>query len=109
MGLGLELAGYFSRWVVAPLAAVVVVTSIRPSHLAVVMAGIGAQHGMFILVMRDQADLWWVSVLFVVVFLVAGWKRRFWDVLWPAFRERSGTLAPGRRRHRGRVVDDKAE
>ena len=108
MGLGLGLAGYFSWWVVAPLAAVVVVNSIRPSNLAVVMAGVGVQYGMFILAMRVEADLWWVSVLHVIVFLGAGW-RRFWDVLLPAFWESSGALVPGRSRHRGRVVDDRAE
>ncbi|MCY4620606.1 MAG: CDP-alcohol phosphatidyltransferase family protein [bacterium] len=108
MGLGLGLVGYFSWWLVAPLAAVVVVNSIRPSNLAVVMAGIGFQYAMFILAMRLWADLWWVSVLHVIIFLVAGW-RRLWDVLFPAFWESSGVLVPRRRRHRGLVVEDRAE
>lgn len=108
MGLGLGLAGYFSWWVVAPLAAVVLVMSVLMSNPAVVMAGVGVQYGMFIIAMHLWADLWWLGVLHVVVFLGADWKR-FWGVILPAFWAGLAALVSGRRSDRGLVVDDWAE
>ena len=108
VGLGLGLAGYFSWWVVAPLAAVVLVVSVLLSNPAAVMVGVAAQYGMFFMATYFWADLWWLAVLHVIVFLVAGW-RRFWDVVWRAFWAGLAGLVSGRRRHRRLVLDDWAE
>lgn len=108
MGLGLGLAGYFSWWVAAPPAAVVLAMSVLQSNPALVMAGVGVQYGMFIMAMHLWADLWWVGVLHVIVFLGTGWKR-FWGVILPAFWASLAALVSGRRSHRGLVVDDWAE
>ena len=108
MGLGLGLAGYFSWWVIAPLAAVVLFMSVLLSNPAVVMAGVGGQYGMFLMAIYLWADLWWLGVLHVLVFLVAGWKR-FWGVVLPAFWAGIAALVSGRRRDRRLVLDDWAE
>lgn len=108
VGLGLGLAGYFSWWVVAPLAAVVLVVSVLLSNPSAVMVGVAAQYGMFFMATYLWADLWWLAVLHVVVFLVAGW-RRFWDVVWRAFWAGLAGFVTGRRRHRRLVLDDWAE
>jgi len=108
VGLGLGLAGYFSWWVVAPLAAVVLVVSVLLSNPAAVMVGVAAQYGVFFMATYFWADLWWLAVLHVIVFLVAGW-RRFWDVVWRAFWAGLAGLVSGRRRHRRLVLDDWAE
>ena len=107
VGVGLGLAGYFSWWVVAPLAAIVLVMSVLLSN-PVIMAGVGGQYGMFIVAIYLWADLWWLAVLHVILFLVAGW-RRFWDVVWPAFWAGIAGLVSGRRRHRRLVLDDWVE
>ena len=108
MGLGLGLAGYFSWWMAVPLAAVVLVMSVLLSNPAAVMVGVAVQYGMFIVAMYLWADLWWLGVLHVIVFVGASWKR-FWGVLLPAFWAGAGALVSGRRRNRGLVVDDWAE
>ena len=107
-GLGMGLAGYFSWWVAVPLAAVVLVMSVLVSNPAAVMVGVAAQYGMFIMALYLWADLWWLVVLHVIVFLLAGW-RRFWDVVWRAFWAGLAGLVTGRRRHRRLVLDDWAE
>lgn len=108
MGLGLGLAGYFSWWVAVPLAAVVLVMSVLLSNPAAIMVGVAVQYGMFIMAMYLWADLWWLGVLHVVVFVGASWKR-FWGVLLPAFWAGLAALVSGRRRNRRLVVDDWAE
>ena len=108
VGLGLGLAGYFAWWVAVPVAAVVLVMSVLLSNPAAVMVGVAAQYGMFIVAAYLWADLWWLVVLHVIVFLVAGW-RRFWDVVWRAFWAGLAGLVSGRRRHRRLVLDDWVE
>ncbi len=108
MGLGLGLAGYFSWWVAVPLGAAVLVMSVLLSNPAAVMVGVAVQYGMFIVAMYLWADLWWLGVLHVIVFVGASWKR-FWGVLLPAFWAGAAAPVSGRRRNRGLVVDDWAE
>ncbi len=108
MGLGLGVAGYFSWWVIAPIAGIVLVMSVLLSNPAVVMAGVGGQYGMFILATYLWADLWWLGVLHVLVFLGAGWKR-FWGVVMPAFWAGLAALVSGRGRRGRLVLDDWAE
>ena len=107
-GLGLGLAGYFSWWVAVPIAGVVLVISVLLSNPAAVMVGVAAQYGMFIVATYVWADLWWLAVLHVILFLVAGW-RRFWSVIWPAFWAGLASLVSGRYRHRRLVLDDWVE
>ncbi len=108
MGLGLGLAGYFSWWVAVTLGAAVLVMSVLLSNPAAVMVGVAVQYGMFIVAMYLWADLWWLGVLHVIVFVGASWKR-FWGVLLPAFWAGAAAPVSGRRRNRGLVVDDWAE
>ena len=109
IGLGLGLGGYFSWRITVPLAAVVLVMSVLLSNPAAVMAGVAVQYGMFILAIYLWADLWWLGVLHVLIFLGVGWKR-FWGVVMPAFwAGLSAALVPGRGRHRRLVLDDWAE
>lgn len=108
VGVGLGMAGYFSWWVVAPLAAIVLVMSVLQSNPAAVMMGVAVQYGMFLIAIYLWADLWWLGVLHVLVFLVAGWKR-FWGVVLPAFWAGLAGLVSGRGRDRRLVLDDWAE
>lgn len=108
MGLGLGLAGYFSWRVAVPLAVVVLVMSVLLSNPAAVMVGVAAQYGMFIVAMYLWADLGWLGVLHVILFIGATW-RRFLGVLLPAFWAGVVALVSGRRRDRRLVLDDWAE
>ncbi len=108
VGLGLGLGGYFSWWVIVPLAAGALVMSVLLSNPAAVMVGVAVQYGMFLTAIYLWADLWWLGVLHVLVFLVAGWKR-FWGVVLPAFWAGLAGLVSGRGRDRRLVLDDWAE
>lgn len=108
VGLGLGFAGYFSWWVVAPLAAVVLVMSVLLSNPAAVMVGVAVQYGMFLMATYLWSGLWWLGVLHVLVFLGAGWKR-FWGVVMPAFWAGVAALVSGRGRDRRLVLDDWVE
>ena len=106
LGVGLGLGGYFSWWIVAPVAGVAFVGSLLFTNPSPVMVGIGALSGMFLWTVLRQASLWWLPGVYLAALLLADW-RRFWGVILPALWYSLMALAPGdRRRETSLVLDD---
>ena len=106
LGVGLGYGGYFSWWLVAPLAGLVFLGSVLLANPSSVMVGIGILSAMFLWAVLDNASLWWLLGVYVVVLLVANW-RRFWRVIMPALWRSLTVRAVGERgRGRGLVLDE---
>ena len=106
LGTGLGLGGYFSWWLVAPVAGLVFVGSLLFVNPAPVMVGIGYLSGMFLWAVLHRGSLWWLPGVYLSVLLVLNW-RRFWGVIMPAFWRGLTVLGPGdRRRGTSLVLDD---
>lgn len=106
LGVGMGLGGYFSWWVLGPVAAVVFVASVTFRNPSLVMVGTGYLFGAFLLAATQHGTLRWLPALYVVVALIAG-RRRFFGVVLPAVWNGLTAVLPG---HRSRgttlVVDD---
>ena len=106
LGVGLMLGGYFSWWIVAPVAAVVFVGSLTFTNPAVVMMGTGYLFGSFLWAASHHGTLRWLPAVYVVVALIAG-GRRFFGVVLPVWFRGLRAMLPGDcRRGAGLVLDD---
>ena len=109
LGVGLGLGGYFSWWIVAPVAGLLVVGSLLFTNPSSVMIGIGVLSAMFLWVVSDRARLWWLPGLYLAILLVLSW-RRFSRVVMPALWYSLLAFLPGgRRRAKTLVLDDWVE
>ena len=106
LGFGLGLSGLMSWWLLAPVAVVVFVGSILFTNPAAVMVGTGYLFGMFLWAVTQWGGLRWLPAAYVVVALLANW-RRFFGVILPALWNALVAVVPGRRpRGEALVLDD---
>lgn len=106
LGLGLGLGGYFSWWILAPVAAAVFVGSVVCTNPALVMVGTGYLFGVFVWGATQHGTLWWLPALYVMVALIASW-RRFFGVVLPVLVHGLRAMLPGdHRRGSAMVLDD---
>ena len=106
LGIGLGCGGYFSWWLMAPIAGLVFLGSVLLANPSSVMVGIGILSAMFLWAVLHNASLWWLPGVYVVALLVANW-RRFWAVIMPALWRSLVVRAVGERgRGRGLVLDE---
>ena len=109
LAAGLGLGGYFPWWHLGPVAVIVFVGSILFTNPSAVMLGTGYLFGVFLWVVTSRGNLWWLPAVYVVVGLIASW-RRFFRVILPAFWHGLVALVPGERRRGSKlVVDDWAD
>ena len=106
LGIGLGCGGYFSWWLMAPIAGLVFLGSVLLANPSSVMVGIGILSAMFLWAVLHNASLWWLPGVYVVALLVANWSR-FWAVIMPALWRSLVVRAVGERgRGRGLVLDE---
>ena len=106
LGVGLGLSGLISWWLLAPVAVVVFVGSVLFANPAPVMVGTGYLFGVFLWSVTQWGGLRWLPVTYLVVGLLANW-RRFFRIVLPAFWYSLTALVPGKRpRSRTLVLDD---
>lgn len=106
LGAGLGLSGLISWWLLAPVAAVVFVGSVLFANPAAVMVGTGYLFGMFLWSVTQWGGLRWLPAVYLVVALVANW-RRFFRIILPALWHGLVAVVPGKRvRGRALVLDD---
>lgn len=106
LGVGLGLGGYFSWWIVGPVAGVVFVGSMVATNPSVVMVGTGYLLGVFVWGATQHGTLRWLPALYVVVALIAGW-RRFFGVVLPVWVRGLRAMLPGDHpRGSAMVLDD---
>ena len=105
LGLGMGLGGYFSWWILGPVAVVVFVGSLVATNPSVVMMGTGYLLGVFVWAATQHGTLRWLPALYVVVALIAGWKR-FFRVVLPVWMRGLRALLPGNQRRGSTMVLD---
>ena len=106
LGLGLGMGGYFSWWILAPVAAAVFVGSVVSTNPSLVMVGTGYLFGVFVWGATQHGTLRWLPALYVVVALIASWKR-FFRVVLPVLVHGLRAMAPGDHpRGSAMVLDD---
>ena len=105
LGVGLGLGGYFSWWILAPVAGAVFVASLAFENPSGVMVGTGYLLGIFLWVATYHGTLRWLPAAYLVVALIAGWKR-FFRVVLPAVWHGLTAQLPGDRRRGTRLVID---
>ncbi|MCY4371292.1 MAG: CDP-alcohol phosphatidyltransferase family protein [bacterium] len=106
LGTGLGFSGLISWWLLAPVAGVVFVGSVLFSNPAAVMVGTGYLFGVFLWSVMQWGGLWWLPSVYLVLALLANWRRFFWVIL-PACWQGLVSAAQGKRqRGRSLVLED---
>ena len=106
LGTGLGLSGLISWWVIAPVAIIVFVGSVLFANPAAIMVGTGYLFGVFLWSVTQWGGLNWLPAVYLVVALLANWKR-FFGIILPALWNGLMVVVPGKRpRGRALVLDD---
>lgn len=106
LGLGLGLGGYYSWWILAPVAVAVFVGSVLSTNPALVMVGTGYLLGIFVWGATQHGTLRWLPAVYVLVALIVSWKR-FFGVVLPVLVRGLRAMVPGdHSRGSAMVLDD---
>lgn len=106
LGAGMGMAGYFSWWVIVPLAGFVFLGPLFLTNPSPMMVGLACLYTMFLWTLVSRGGWWWLPALYLLVLLAADWDR-FRGVIMPALWRSLSALIPGERfRPKSMVLDD---